>query len=74
VHVLVVPKKHIENISYIDKENDKEILSDLFIAVNEIVKKIGIDKTGYRVEINNGEDANQEVKHLHLHILGGEKL
>ena len=44
------------------------------MAINKIAKEQNIDKTGFRVISNCGEDAGQEVKHLHFHILAGKKL
>jgi histidine triad (HIT) family protein len=73
VHVLVIPKKHISGMDEITSEN-AEILSKIFVKIPEIAKKIGIDKSGFRVVSNCGEDACQTVKHLHFHILGGTKL
>ncbi len=73
VHILVVPKVHIQNINEISEEN-LIYLNKIFMAIKEIVVNEKIDKTGYRVVSNCGEDGCQSVKHLHFHILGGEKL
>ena len=73
VHILVIPKKHIASLQEI-KEEDKELLFHILMKINEITEKVGIDKTGFRVLSNVGEDGGQAVKHLHFHILGGEKL
>ena len=73
IHVLVIPKKHIESILDI-KGEDKELIHHIFEKINEVAKILGIDKTGFRVISNVGEDGGQAVKHLHFHILGGEKL
>ena len=56
------------------KEENKDLLYHIFEKINEVAKIVGVDKTGYRVISNVGEDAGQAVKHLHFHILGGEKL
>ena len=40
----------------------------------EVIKSIGIDKSGYRIITNGGINSNQEVPHFHIHILGGENL
>ncbi|HOW81064.1 MAG TPA: histidine triad nucleotide-binding protein [Spirochaetota bacterium] len=72
VHVLVVPKVHIKNIDDISEENGR-VMSDLFAAVNEIAAMKGLREKGYRVIINNGKAAGQEVFHLHMHILGGKE-
>ncbi len=73
IHVLVIPKKHIENVLEIDEEN-KEIASDIFLAINKIARQLEIDKDGFRIINNCGKDAGQEVMHLHFHILAGGKM
>lgn len=73
VHVLVIPKMHIQSLQELKEEN-KELLFHIFEKINEVAKIVGVDKTGFRVISNVGEDAGQAVKHLHFHILGGEKL
>ena len=72
VHVLIVPKKHIASLDDLQEE-DAELISYIMIKVKDIAAQLGLDN-GYRVVINNGEDALQTVKHLHLHILGKRKL
>lgn len=71
-HILVIPKKHIESIDDIS-DNDSELISAMLIAARVIAKTRGLTEDGYRVLINNGKAAGQEVFHLHLHILGGKK-
>ncbi len=73
VHVLVIPKKHITSLLEL-KEEDKDLLFHIFNKINEIAEIVGVAKTGFRVISNVGEDSGQAVKHLHFHILGGEKL
>lgn len=73
IHVLVVPKKHLENISVVTEESEK-ILQGIFCVVKKVAEKLDILKDGYRIVINNGKNAGQEVQHLHFHILGGRKL
>ena len=73
VHILIIPKKNISTINEISKD-DAEILSELFLTVGIIAKKMNIDKKGYRVVINCNHDGGQTVYHLHLHIIGGRKL
>lgn len=74
VHILVIPKTEIPRVTDLNGSSHSSLLGALFDAVNEIVKKEGLDKKGFRVVINNGPDAGQEVEHLHLHILGGRKM
>ncbi|MCL4448472.1 MAG: histidine triad nucleotide-binding protein [Actinobacteria bacterium] len=73
VHVLVVPKEHIENADVITL-SDAELLTDMFIAVQEIARKEGINETGYRLVFNVGNDALNSVPHLHLHVVGGRSM
>ncbi len=73
VHILIIPKKHIEYLSDIDDMN-KNIIGDMAVIANKIAKQLGIDKSGYRVVINNGPDSGQEVFHIHMHLLGGKKM
>ncbi len=72
VHVLLVPKKHIDSIDCVSAENISEVAAVLE-AIPEVAKICGLSN-GYRVITNVGEDGGQTVKHLHFHILGGEKL
>ena len=72
LHLLLVPKKHIESINDFDEENEKFLLG-VFTIIKKVAEKLGFDKTGYRVVINTGKDAGQEVLHIHFHILSGRK-
>ena len=72
VHVLVIPKKHILCVDEIDSSNS-ETVAYIFEKIPVIAKSLGLSD-GYRVITNCGDDACQSVKHLHFHILGGEKL
>ena len=62
IHILVVPKQHIENVLEINEEN-KEIASNIFLAINKVAKQLGIDQNGFRVITNCGKDAGQEVSY-----------
>ena len=73
VHILVIPKKHIESLNNIEPEDEK-LLGKIFLTIKQIANEQGIAEKGYRVVNNCGEDGGQEVKHLHFHILGGKKL
>ena len=73
VHILIVPKKHIPSINYL-KVEDKELIGDLFLVAREIAEKQKVAESGYRLSFNVGKDSGQTVFHLHLHLIGGEKL
>ena len=73
VHILVIPKKHYNDISEITEE-DAKIIAKIHLVINKIAKEEGIAESGYRIVTNCKEDSGQEVKHLHFHLLGGKKL
>lgn len=73
VHILVIPKKHIESVIELNEEDEK-VVGEIYRVINKIAKQENIDKKGFRVVVNCGEDGGQEVKHLHFHIIGGKKL
>jgi len=72
VHTLIVPKKHITDIHSLTVY-DRELIGHLFFIAKTIASKRGLDKGGYRMVINNGQDAGQSVFHIHLHLLSGRK-
>jgi histidine triad (HIT) family protein len=73
VHVLIVPKQHIESAQALD-ESTSQIAAHIFSKIPDIAKELGIAESGYRVITNIGKDGGQAVPHLHFHILGGRKL
>jgi histidine triad (HIT) family protein len=73
VHVLIIPKKHLLPINLLEKK-DLKILPKMFSVAKEVAEKFGIDKTGFRLIFNVGKDAGLTIEHLHLHLIGGEKL
>jgi len=72
IHIVIIPKKHIERISDVTKE-DSELIGKLFFVATKIARDKGIEISGYRLIINCNKDAGQEVLHLHLHLMGGRK-
>lgn len=73
VHVLILPKKSIPRIADAQPA-DEQILGHLLIKAAEVAKKMGLEKSGFRLIVNNGPDAGESVPHLHCHILGGRSL
>ena len=72
VHVLVVPKTHIESAGEIDPSNS-HLAARCLEAAAVIARQEGL-KGGFRLISNCGDDAGQTVKHLHFHILGGIRM
>ena len=73
VHVLIIPKKHIKNVSDI-KPEDAPIVARMFEVVGKLAKELGIEEDGYRVVSNVGKFGQQSVPHLHLHVMGGRQM
>lgn len=74
VHVLVIPKGAYVNMEdFHAKASDIEIAA-LIRAVGKVAKIKGMSDTGYRILSNTGEDAHQEVPHLHIHVVGKRDL
>ena len=73
VHVLVIPRRHVPNLGAMAELPDA-VAKRLFEVSDEVAAKLGVDESGYAVRINNGDDAGQEIFHLHLHVVGGRKL
>jgi histidine triad (HIT) family protein len=70
VHVLVVPKKEIENVSHA-QEHDAELLGRVLLAAKQVALLLNLNESGYRLVFNNGAGAGQTVFHMHCHVLGG---
>ena len=73
VHIVIIPKKHIISLNEVVND-DIEILSHIFLVAKELAAENKINKTGYRLVNNCGNDGGQTVHHLHFHLLGGNKL
>jgi histidine triad (HIT) family protein len=73
VHVLIVPKEHMQNLNEVGK-NDAAMLGKALRLAAKIANDHGVAETGYRVVINNGEQGGQVVPHLHFHVIGGRAL
>ena len=73
VHLLVIPKIHIKDLNEVENENEKYII-ECMKAIKEVAKITKIDKEGYRVISNTGENGGQVIPHLHFHVIGGKNL
>lgn len=72
-HVLVIPKRHVAAVREAE-DTDLELLGQVMLGARDVARKLGLVAGGYRVVMNNGEDAGQTVFHLHAHVLGGRSL
>lgn len=73
VHVVIVPKVHIDSINNIDESNI-QVVSHILLKAKEIASDLGVGKNGYRLVNNCGEDGGQTVEHLHFHLIGGRNM
>lgn len=73
VHVLIIPKKHAQNLLEARAFED-DLLAHLLRATANVAAQLGLVDSGFRIISNTGADAGQTVGHLHIHLLGGRKL
>lgn len=73
VHILVIPKKKIATINDLEAA-DSNLVGNMILIAKKLAIKAGLENTGYRLLFNTNKDAMQTVFHIHLHIIGGEKL
>ncbi len=73
IHLLIIPKRHIPSLTHLSEE-ELPLIGHMVNAANELAKKEGISKSGYRLVINCGKQGGQLVPHLHMHLLGGRRL
>lgn len=72
-HVLVIPKGHHETLAAMAVE-DAQGVADLFVVAGRVADVEGVAESGYRLISNVGPDSGQEVPHVHLHVVGGQRL
>ena len=73
VHILIIPKKHIESVNYLTK-SDQALAGKLILIAKKISEDLKISEKGYKLLFRTGADGGQEVPHLHLHLIGGARL
>jgi histidine triad (HIT) family protein len=69
IHLLIIPKKHVDSF----QEIEPETMAEMTTFIQELAKKMGLDKDGYRLLTNIGKNGGQEIKHLHFHLVGGTR-
>ena len=73
VHVLVITKRHLENLLDLS-EGDDPLLGRIHRLLANLARDLGVAESGFRVVVNSNRDAGQSVPHLHFHLLGGRPL
>lgn len=66
IHILIIPKKHIESVKEIE-EKDKELMGEILLTARDIGKEKGLE--GYKLVFNVGRKAGQVIDHIHMHLL-----
>lgn len=72
-HVLVVPRRHITSADTVEA-GDADVLADMVLLAQRVARSEGVADGGYRLVFNVGDDAQNSVGHLHLHVLGGRRM
>ena len=72
VHILIMPKKEIEDLQSVAAA-DLPLIAEMVAVAQQLAKEFKIEN-GYRLITNNGSDAGQIIFHLHFHLIGGKRL
>lgn len=70
IHILIIPKIHIDSFDVMAPK----IMGEMTSFIQKVASTVGVKDDGYRLITNIGDNGGQEVKHIHFHLLGGEKL
>jgi histidine triad (HIT) family protein len=73
VHLLVIPNQHFTFLTDLTPKH-YPMIGDMIEVAEEMARQEGLGESGYRLVINQGKDAGQQVDHLHVHVLGGKPL
>ncbi|UCH46750.1 MAG: histidine triad nucleotide-binding protein [Betaproteobacteria bacterium] len=71
VHFMIIPKKHIASLGEAEEE-DRDVLGRIMVMTGRLAREQG-STDGFRTVVNTGRVGRQDVYHLHVHILGGDK-
>lgn len=72
VHILIVPRKHIDTIDHAE-EIDQALLGKMILVAQKLAREQGIADKGYRLSFNVKEGGGQIINHIHLHLMGGKR-
>jgi histidine triad (HIT) family protein len=70
IHALIIPKVHIQSFN----DMTPNVMSEMTPFIQEVALSLGVKNDGYRIITNIGQHGNQEVQHVHFHLLAGEQL
>ena len=72
-HILIVPNRHIESVAALEAQ-DEQLMGHLFTVARKLAEDEGIATGGYRLITNTGPNGGQTIFHLHLHLIGGQRM
>ncbi len=72
-HVLIIPNRHVASVNDLTAD-DEQVIGHLFSVARMLAEQEGIHQSGYRLIVNTGPHAGQLVFHLHLHLIGGQRM
>jgi len=72
VHILVIPKEHIESVAHLEAEHEA-LMGEIVISIQKLAAQEKLDE-GFRIVVNTGREGGQTISHLHFHLLGGRNL
>ena len=72
-HILIVPNQHLDSLNEVNEEH-APTLGRMFVVASTLAKQAGIHESGYRLALNTGPHAGQVVYHLHMHLIGGQRM
>lgn len=72
-HILITPRRHIASVNDLE-ETDEALMGHLFLIARLMAQREGIHQTGYRLIVNTGPHAGQVVFHIHMHLIGGQRI
>lgn len=73
VHVLVVPREHVVSADTITQEH-ADVLAEMMETAQQVARRESLAERGYRLVFNVGDDAQNSVAHLHMHVVGGRPM
>lgn len=73
IHILIIPNQHIESVAALETQ-DEQLMGHLFTVARKLAEQEGIAKGGYRMITNSGANGGQTVFHLHVHLIGGQRM
>jgi len=72
-HILIIPNQHIDSVNHL-KAEDELLIGHMFMVAREIAAQENIHQGGYRIIVNTGAHGGQTVFHLHMHLIGGQRM